>query len=258
MIPIKSEKEAGKMRQSCRVASDILERVIELIQPGITTKEVDEAAAEMMAEAGVKSAFLGYRLGHRVYPGNICISLNDEVIHGIASQRRIQYGDIVKLDIGVIRDGWVGDTATTVPVGVIDDRVERLLRVAEKALERAIAVAYEGKRLGDIGAEIEEEATRNNLNVVREFVGHGVGRKLHEEPQVPNYGKPGSGPQLKAGMTLAIEPMINLGTAAVRLLDDGWTACTADGMPSAHFEHTVLITKAEPEILTWRGKTQLK
>jgi len=246
------------MRQSCRVASDILERVIELIQPGITTKEVDEAAAEMMAEAGVKSAFLGYRLGHRVYPGNICISLNDEVIHGIASQRRIQYGDIVKLDIGVIRDGWVGDTATTVPVGVIDDRVERLLRVTEKALERAISVAYEGKRLGDIGAEIEEEATRNNLNVVREFVGHGVGRKLHEEPQVPNYGKPGNGPQLKAGMTLAIEPMINLGTAAVRLLDDGWTACTADGMPSAHFEHTVLITKAEPEILTWRGKTQLK
>jgi len=258
MIPIKSEKEAGKMRQSCRVASDILERVIELIRPGITTKEVDEAAAEMMAEAGVKSAFLGYRLGHRVYPGNICISLNDEVIHGIASQRRIQYGDIVKLDIGVIRDGWVGDTATTVPVGVIDDRVERLLRVTEKALERAISVAYEGKRLGDIGAEIEEEATRNNLNVVREFVGHGVGRKLHEEPQVPNYGKPGSGPRLKAGMTLAIEPMINLGTAAVRLLDDGWTACTADGMPSAHFEHTVLITKAEPEILTWRGKTQLK
>ena len=246
------------MRQSCRVASDILERVIELIRPGITTKEVDEAAAEMMAEARVKSAFLGYRLGHRVYPGNICISLNDEVIHGIASQRRIQYGDIVKLDIGVIRDGWVGDTATTVPVGVIDDRVERLLRVTEKALERAISVAYEGKRLGDIGAEIEEEATRNNLNVVREFVGHGVGRKLHEEPQVPNYGKPGSGPRLKAGMTLAIEPMINLGTAAVRLLDDGWTACTADGMPSAHFEHTVLITKAEPEILTWRGKTQLK
>jgi len=164
----------------------------------------------------------------------------------------------VKLDIGVIRDGWVGDTATTVPVGVIDDRVERLLRVTEKALERAISVAYEGKHLGDIGAEIEEEAARHNLNVVREFVGHGVGRKLHEEPQVPNYGKRNNGPRLKAGMTLAIEPMINLGTAAVRLLDDGWTACTADGMPSAHFEHTVLITKAEPEILTWRGKTQLK
>jgi methionyl aminopeptidase len=258
MIPIKNAKEAEKMRLACRVASDVLERVIELIRPGVTTKEVDEAAADMMAEAGVKSAFLGYRLGHRVFPGNICISINDEVIHGIASQRRIQYGDIVKLDIGVIRDGWVGDTAMTVPVGVIEERTEKLLRVTEKALERAIGMAYEGRRLGDIGAEIEEEARRNGFNVVREFVGHGVGRKLHEEPQVPNYGKRESGPRLKAGMTLAIEPMINLGTASVRLLDDGWTACTADGLPSAHYEHTVLITKAEPEILTWRGKTQLK
>ena len=258
MIPLKNAREAEKMRLACRVASDVLERVIELIRPGVTTKEVDEAAADMMAEAGVKSAFLGYRLGHRVFPGNICISINDEVIHGIASQRRIQYGDIVKLDIGVIRDGWVGDTAMTVPVGVIAERTEKLLRVTEKALERAIGMAYEGRRLGDIGAEIEDEARRNGFNVVREFVGHGVGRKLHEEPQVPNYGKRESGPRLKAGMTLAIEPMINLGTASVRLLDDGWTACTADGMPSAHFEHTVLITKAEPEILTWRGKTQLK
>jgi methionyl aminopeptidase len=258
MIPLKNAKEAEKMRLACRVASDVLERVIELIRPGVITKEVDEAAADMMAEAGVKSAFLGYRLGHRVFPGNICISINDEVIHGIASQRRIQYGDIVKLDIGVIRDGWVGDTAMTVPVGVIAERTEKLLRVTEKALERAISMAYEGRRLGDIGAEIEDEARRNGFNVVREFVGHGVGRKLHEEPQVPNYGKRESGPRLKAGMTLAIEPMINLGTASVRLLDDGWTACTADGMPSAHFEHTVLITKAEPEILTWRGKTQLK
>src|SRR5207302_408689 len=227
MIPIKSAKEAEKMRQSCRVASDILERVIELIRPGITTKEVDEAAAEMMAEAGVKSAFLGYRLGHRVYPGNICISLNDEVIHGIASQRRIQYGDIVKLDIGVIREGWVGDTATTVPVGVVEERIDQLLRVTENALERAIRIAREGTRLGDICAEIEDEAQRNHFSVVREFVGHGVGRKLHEEPQIPNYGKRGSGPRLKAGMTLAIEPMINLGTAAVRLLDDGWTVRTA-------------------------------
>jgi methionyl aminopeptidase len=258
MIPIKNPKEAEKMRLACRVASDILERVVATIRPGITTKEVDEAAAEMMQEAGVKSAFLGYRIGHRVYPGNICISLNDEVIHGIASQRRIQYGDIVKLDIGVIREGWIGDTATTVPVGIIDERTERLLRVTERALERAIGMAHQGRRLGDISAEIEEEATRNQLNVVREFVGHGVGRKLHEEPQIPNYGKRGSGPRLKAGMTLAIEPMINLGSGAVRLLDDGWTACTADGMPSAHFEHTVLITNEEPEILTWRGKTQLK
>ncbi len=258
MIPIKSVREVEKMRQACRTASDILDRVSELVRPGISTKEVDEAAAVFMQEAKVKSAFLGYRLGHRVFPGNICISLNDEVVHGIASQRRIQYGDIVKLDIGVIEDGWVGDTATTVAVGMIDERVDQLMRITENALERAIRIAREGTRLGDICAEIEDEARRNRFSVVREFVGHGVGRKLHEEPQIPNYGKRGSGPRLKAGMTLAIEPMINLGTAAVRLLDDGWTVRTADGMPSAHFEHTVLITRDEPEILTWRAKTQLR
>ena len=258
MIPIKSAREVEKMRQACRTASDILDRVSELVRPGISTKEVDEAAAVFMQEAKVKSAFLGYRLGHRVFPGNICISLNDEVVHGIASQRRIQYGDIVKLDIGVIENGWVGDTATTVAVGMVDERVDQLMRVTENALERAIRIAREGARLGDICAEIEDEARRNRFSVVREFVGHGVGRKLHEEPQIPNYGKRGSGPRLKAGMTLAIEPMVNMGAAAVRLLDDGWTVRTADGMPSAHFEHTVLITKDEPEILTWRAKTQLK
>jgi len=258
MIPIKSAKEVEKMRQSCRTASDILDRVSELVRPGITTKEVDEAAADFMSETNVKSAFLGYRLGHRVFPGNICISLNDEVVHGIGSQRRIQYGDIVKLDIGVIQDGWVGDTATTVPVGIVDERTEQLLRTTENALDRAISIAVEGVRLGDICAEIEDEAARNRFSVVREFVGHGVGRKLHEEPQIPNYGKRGSGPKLKAGMTLAIEPMINVGTAEVRLLDDGWTVRTADGSRSAHFEHTVLITKDGPEILTWRARTQLK
>jgi methionyl aminopeptidase len=246
------------MRQACRTASEILDRVSDLVRPGISTKEVDEAAAVFMQEARVKSAFLGYRLGHRVFPGNICISLNDEVVHGIASQRRVQYGDIVKLDIGVIEDGWVGDTAATVAVGMVDERVDQLMRVTENALERAIRIAHEGNRLGDICAEIEDEARRNRFSVVREFVGHGVGRKLHEEPQIPNYGKRGSGPRLKAGMTLAIEPMVNLGAAAVRLLDDGWTVVTADGLPSAHFEHTVLITKDEPEILTWRAKTQLK
>jgi methionyl aminopeptidase len=258
MIPIKSPKEIDKMRQACRTASEVLERVVDLVRPGISTKEVDQAAADLMAEAGVQSAFLGYRLGHRVFPGNICISLNDEIVHGIGSQRRIQYGDIVKLDIGVIRDGWVGDTAFTVAVGMIDERTERLLRVTEIALRRAIETMQEGVRLGDVCATIEEIATRESFNVVREFVGHGVGRKLHEEPQVPNYGRRGSGPRLKAGMTLAIEPMINSGTASVKLLDDGWTVCTADGMPSAHFEHTVLITRDQPEILTWRGKTQLK
>jgi methionyl aminopeptidase len=258
MIPIKSGREIDKMRRACRTASEILEQLTELVRPGISTKEVDEAAADLMQEAKVKSAFLGYRLGHRVFPGNICISLNDEIVHGIGSARRIQYGDIVKLDIGVIEDGWVGDTAYTVAVGMIDERTEKLLQVTENALKRAIPLARDGVRLGDVCAEIESEATRNHFAVVREFVGHGVGRKLHEEPQVPNYGKRGSGPRLRAGMTLAIEPMVNCGAAGVRLLEDGWTVCTADGMNSAHFEHTVLITKDEPEILTWRAQTQLK
>src|SRR3954463_15259345 len=258
MIPIKSPKEIDKMRLACRTASEVLDRVSELIRPGISTKEVDQAAADLMQEAGVQSTFLGYRLRHRVFPGNICISLNDEIVHGIGSQRRIQYGDIVKLDIGVVEDGWVGDTASTVAVGTIDQRTDKLLRVTEAALRRAIAKASDGVRLGDVCAEVEAEAVANQFSVVREFVGHGVGRKLHEEPQVPNYGKRGSGPRLKAGMTLAIEPMINAGTANGRMKDDGWKAFTAEGMPSAHFEHTVLITKEEPEILTWRAKTQLK
>jgi methionyl aminopeptidase len=258
MIPIKTGKEIDKMRQACRTASEILDRASELIRPGISTKEVDQAAADLMQDAGVRSAFLGYRIGHRVFPGNICISLNDEIVHGIGSQRRIQYGDIVKLDIGVIQEGWVGDTAATVAAGMIDDRTEKLLRVTQSALARAIETASEGVRLGDVCATIEEIAVNNAFSVVREFVGHGVGRKLHEEPQIPNYGKRGSGPRLKAGMTLAIEPMINAGIASVKLRSDGWTVCTADGMPSAHFEHTILITKHEPEILTWHGKTLLK
>src|SRR6478609_7448487 len=158
MIPIKSPKEIDKMRQSCRTASEILERVSEIIRPGISTKEIDQAAADLMADAGVRSAFLGYRLGHRVFPGNICISLNDEIVHGIGSQRRIQYGDIVKLDIGVVQDGWVGDTAATIPVGMIDERVERLLAVTQSALQRAIDFARADQRLGDLCAEIEGEA----------------------------------------------------------------------------------------------------
>ena len=250
MIPIKSAREIEKMRLACRTASDVLDRVSEIVRPGVSTKEVDEAAADFMQEAGVKSAFLGYRLGHRVFPGNICISLNDEIVHGIGSQRRIQYGDIVKLDIGVVQGGWVGDTATTIAIGMIDDRVDQLLRVTENALANAIKVVIEGARLGDVCAEIEDEAVKHGFSVVREFVGHGVGRKLHEEPQIPNYGKRGSGPKLKAGMTLAIEPMINMGTAAVTLLEDGWTVRTADGMPSAHFEHMVHVTKDAPDILT--------
>ena len=251
MIPIKSDREIEKMRVACRTASVVLDRIAAMIRPGITTKDVDQAAAAFMAEAGCKSAFLGYKK----FPGHICISLNEEVVHGIGGPRRIQYGDIVKIDCGVVKDGWVGDTATTIPVGVIDPKVQRLLQVTEDALELAITHAQGGRRLGDLCAAIEDEIVANGYTVVREFVGHGVGRKLHEEPQVPNYGRPGSGPKLKPGMTLAIEPMVNMGSSNVRVLGDDWTVVTTDGKPSAHFEHTVLITKGEPEILTWRTKT---
>jgi len=253
-IPIKSEREIEKMRLACRAASDVLDRVSALVRPGITTGEVDQAAADLMSDAKCTSAFLGYR----GFPGNICISLNEEVVHGIGSHRRIQYGDVVKLDIGVIKDGWVGDTATTVPVGMIDEKLQRLLTVTEATLELAITYAHSGKRLGDLGAAVEDEVVAHGYSVVREFVGHGVGRKLHEEPQVPNYGRRGTLEKLKPGMTIAIEPMVNMGGSAVRVLEDKWTVVTLDGKPSAHFEHTVLITKGEPEILTWRKKTLLK
>ena len=250
-IPIKNPNEAEKMRIACRVVSQVLERAGAIIQPGVTTGEVDKAAAAFMREYNAKSAFLNYR----GFPGNICISINNEVVHGIAGSRRIQYGDIVKLDIGCIVDGWVGDTATTIPVGVVDPAIQRLLQVTEESLALGITFATEGRRLGDLCSAIEDEIVANGYSVVREFVGHGVGRKLHEEPQVPNYGRKGTGPRLRAGMVLAIEPMVNLGAGGVKILSDGWTVVTADGKPSAHFEHTVLITKGEPEILTWREKT---
>ena len=254
MIPIKNDREIAKMRQSCKTASAILDRVSSLLRPGIATRDVDQAAADFMSEEKCRSAFLGYKK----FPGHICISINEEVVHGIGGNRRVQYGDIVKLDIGVIKDGWVGDTATTVPIGVIDTKTQRLLQVTEDTLELAITYAHGGRRLGDLCSAIEDEIIANGYSVVREFVGHGVGRKLHEEPQVPNYGRAGSGPKLKPGMTIAIEPMVNMGGANVRVLGDNWTVVTEDGKPSAHFEHTVLITKGEPEILTWRERAMAK
>jgi methionyl aminopeptidase len=253
-IPIKTPSEIEKMRLACRAAGEVLGRISALVQPGVTTGEVDAAAAAFMAELGCKSAFLGYR----GFPGNICISVNDEVVHGIGGARKIQYGDVVKLDVGVVKDGWVGDTATTVAVGVVDPAVQKLLEVTEQSLYAAIKYAVDGRRLGDLCASVEAAVTPHGFSVVREFVGHGVGRKLHEEPQIPNYGRRGSGPKLKAGMTLAIEPMVNQGVSAVKILGDGWTVVTGDGKPSAHFEHTVLVTRGEPEILTWREKTLSK
>lgn len=254
MIPIKSERDIEKMREACSSAARVLEKLGNLVRPGATTGEIDEAAADFMSEESCRSAFLGYRN----FPGNICISVNEEVVHGIGGARRIQYGDVVKLDVGVIKNGWVGDTAKTVPVGAVKASWSRLLAVTEDILDRVIPTVTAGRRVGDISAFIEDEVVANGYSVVREFVGHGVGRNLHEEPQIPNFGRAGTGPRLKAGMTLAIEPMVNLGGAAVRTLEDGWTVITADQLPSAHFEHTVLVTKGEPEILTWRERVLAK
>jgi methionyl aminopeptidase len=248
MIPIKSGREIGWMRDAGRAAATVLSKLAAAVSPGVTTGEIDSFAAELIHAEGCSSAFLGYR----GFPGNICISLNDEVVHGIGGVRKVQYGDIVKLDVGVVKAGWVGDTATTVGVGVLPQSLQALVDVTERALAAGIAEAFDGNRLGDLCSAIERVVVASGMSVVRDFVGHGVGRKLHEEPQIPNYGKPGTGPKLKAGMTLAIEPMVNLGGAAVRVLDDHWTVVAADGRPSAHCEHTVLVTKGAPEILTQR------
>ncbi len=254
MIIIKRPHEIEKMRRAGETAALILNELAEKVAPGVTTGEIDHAASQLMSEAGVKSAFLGYRK----FPGHICISLNEEVVHGIGGARRMAYGDVVKLDVGIIRDGWIGDTAMSVPVGLIDPDLERLLTATEQILDGAVELARPGNRIGDISFYVEDQAHKQGYSVVREFVGHGVGRQLHEDPQVPNFGKRGSGPKLKAGMTIAIEPMINMGKAKVRVLADKWTAVTEDGLPSAHFEHTVLVTDNLPEVLTWPRKTLLK
>jgi methionyl aminopeptidase len=249
VIPIKSEGEIVLMRAAGRAARTVLEKIALLVRPGVTTKEIDQAAAEFMAEEKCKSAFLGYRK----FPGQICICVNEEVVHGIGGVRRLQLGDLVKLDVGVNKSGWIGDTATTVAVGAVNPTAEKLLAVTQEALAGALQHAYSGKRLGDLCASIEKTVVANGFSVVREFVGHGVGKKLHEEPQVPNFGIAGDGPKLKSGMTLAIEPMVNVGKPGIKVLSDNWTVVTADGHLSAHFEHTVLITRGEPEILTCSG-----
>jgi len=250
MIPIKSAAEIQRMRRACAAAAEVLHGVAVLVMPGRTTAELNEAAGSMIAKLGGKSPFLGYR----GYPGNICVSVNEEVVHGIPGKRRVQYGDIVSLDVGIILDGYVGDNATTVAVGAVKPRSQELLQVTEKALLAGIAKARVGSRVGEISFAVQSVVEAHGFSVVREFVGHGVGRKLHEDPQIPNYGRATDGPKLKSGMTLAIEPMINAGTFEVQMLSDGWTVVTADGAPSAHFEHTVLVTDGEPEILTWPKK----
>ncbi len=246
MIIIKTPDEIRKMRESGRIAARIRDELAALVAPGVTTRELDRKAEMLIESFGAKSAFLGYH----GYPGTVCISIDAEVVHGIPGERRIEMGEIVSLDIGVIYDGFVGDTATTVMVGVTDPDVVRLVRSTEQALVAGVAMARAGKRLGDLSHAVEEVAVRAGFSVVRDFVGHGIGRKMHEDPQIPNFGTPGRGPKLKVGMTLAIEPMVNLGGSAVNVLPDGWTVRTADGKPSAHFEHTVVIGEDGPEILT--------
>ena len=249
-IPIRHGAQRDGIRRACQKARDILIQTSALVREGVTTGEVDRAAAEAIRQAGCTSAFLGYR----GFPGNICISINEEVVHGIGGPRVIQDGDVVKIDIGVHYDGWVGDNALTVPVGNVAEETLRLLAVTEEALLVAVNHARDGEMLGTLCWSVENHVKPHGFTVVRDFVGHGVGRKLHEEPQVPNYGKRGERPRLKAGMTLAIEPMVNQGGEKTRILADGWTVIATDRKPSAHFEHVVLVTEGEPEILTARGR----
>lgn len=246
MIILKNRDEIRKMRESGRIAACVREEIARGVSPGMTTRELDAKAAKLIAAMGAKSAFLGYR----GYPGNICISIDSEVVHGIPGDRRIELGQIISLDVGVEFGGFIGDTATTVMVGVTDPDVIRLVRATEQALAAGIAMARAGKRLGDLSHAVESVVVQSGFSVVRDFVGHGVGRKMHEDPQIPNFGKAGTGPKLKVGMTLAIEPMVNMGGSAVNVLGDGWTVRAADGKPSAHFEHTVAICEDGPEILT--------
>lgn len=249
-IPIRHGAQQDGIRRSCALARDILLKVAGEVRAGATTGQVDRMAAAEMKAQGARSAFLGYR----GFPGHICISINEEVVHGIGGPRVIQEGDVVKIDVGIHYEGWVGDNALTVPVGNVASETLHLLAATEEALHVAINFARDGEMLGTLCASVEEHVSKFGYTVVREFVGHGVGRKLHEEPQVPNYGKKGQKPRLKAGMTLAIEPMVNMGTEKTRILADGWTVIATDRKPSSHYEHVVLITSGEPEILTWRDR----
>ncbi|MBI5397655.1 MAG: type I methionyl aminopeptidase [Verrucomicrobia bacterium] len=249
---LRSPDEWAAMRAACQAATGIMQQVAAMVVPGRRTKELDEAAAALIKARGGKSAFLGYR----GYKGNICVSVNEEVVHGLPGERRVQYGDVVSLDVGVVLGGFVGDTATSVAVGMIKFETQRLLDMTEKALYAGIAAARAGNRVEDISRAIQQTVEGAGFGVVREFVGHGVGRKLHEDPQIPNFVERGKkSPVLRAGMALAIEPMTTQGRPEVELLRDGWTVVTKDGLPSAHFEHTVAVTEGEPEILTCRKTT---
>lgn len=251
MIPIKNPEAIKRMREACAVAATVLSRLKEQVRPGITTHDLDQIGRDLIASFGARSACHGYQLHSRRYPAYTCLSVNEEVVHGIGSLKRIlRDGDIISLDVVVEFNGYIGDNALTVPVGTIAPRTAELLQVTAEALSLGIAQATVGNRIGDISHTVQTFVEAHGFSVVREMVGHGVGRAMHEEPQIPNFGRRNSGEKIKAGMTLAIEPMVNLGGHAVRTLSDGWTIVTTDGTPSAHFEHTVLTTDSGPEILT--------
>jgi len=246
VIILKSGEELEKMRKAGRLVAEVLAILKEKIRPGVTTLELDQLAEEKCNKWKARPAFKGYG----GFPFTICASPNDRVVHGFPNEHPLQEGEIISIDFGLIIDEYYGDSAVTFPVGEIDETTQRLLTVTKESLELGIAAAQPGGRLSDISHAVQTRVEQDYFSVVREFVGHGIGRQLHEDPQIPNYGPPARGPKLKAGMTLAIEPMVNIGMPAVKVLEDGWTAVTTDGRRSAHFEHTVAITENGPEILT--------
>src|SRR5262245_55873681 len=247
MINLKTPREIERMKSASRIVAEILLELREIVREGMTTGEIDRLAEEMTLKRKARPAFKGYR----GFPSSICVSINEEVVHGIPSSRRVlKHGDVVGLDFGVIVDGFFGDAAVTVPIGEIAPEVQNLLHVTEQALYKAIEAAVPGNFVSDISAAVQKTADTHHFGIVREFCGHGIGRALHEDPPVLNYVQSGKGPKLKPGLVIAIEPMINLGTEKVKVLEDGWTVVTLDGRPSAHFEHTIAVTPEGPEILT--------
>ena len=246
MVILKSSWEIDLIRKSGRIVAEALARLTKLVEPGITTLDLDRLAEEYILKRGAKPAFKGYR----GYPSSLCASVNEQVVHALPSERTLKEGDIVSLDLGSIVDGYYGDAAVTVPVGQVSDEAKRLIDVTQESLRRAIDAVHPGGRLSDISHAVQAAVEAEGFSVVRLFVGHGIGRALHEEPQIPNFGPPGHGPVLKTGMVLAIEPMVNAGSPDVMILEDRWTAVTCDGSLSAHFEHTVALTENGTEVLT--------
>ena len=246
MIKIKSAREISLMRQAGKITAAARALAGDMVTAGVTTREIDKAVREYIVSQGAVPTFLGYN----GYPASVCISVNDELIHGIPGKRVLKDGDVVSIDVGATKDGYVGDCAATFIVGDGDEEAKRLIAVTRQSFFEGIKYAREGYRISDISHAIQEYVEANGFSVVREYVGHGVGAKMHEDPEVPNYGRPGHGPRLMRGMTIAVEPMVNMGGAAVRVLDDDWTVVTADGSLAAHYENTILITAGEPEILT--------